>query len=102
YRAMRSNMADLLLGSGLIEKYPDREKWSLVAEHFPEHLRIPINYSCDKGWYDALACFAKAILDGSTPRNANALDGALTVAMSLAALESARTGKAVEVPIPLL
>ncbi|MFH0963965.1 MAG: Gfo/Idh/MocA family oxidoreductase, partial [Planctomycetota bacterium] len=46
YRAMRSNMADLLLGSGLIEKYPDREKWSLVAEHFPEHLRIPINYSC--------------------------------------------------------
>jgi len=90
YRYMRRSMEKLMLGSGLIESEPDKEKWTFIGRRYPDHLRIPINYSCDKGWYDALDHFGRAILEGTTPENATALDAARTTAMSLAALESAK------------
>lgn len=88
YRQLRSSAADLLYQSGLIDSAPDEDKWVALAEKYPEHFHIPINYSVDKGWADALAGFARALLEGRTPLNATARDGAVTVAMSLAAVKS--------------
>lgn len=100
YRELRAHMGDLLLNSGLLEQCPGEDKWTAVARHFPEHLRMPINYACDKGWYAALTGFGQAILEGQAPDNADAEAGALTVLMSLAAQESVRTGQPQAIPAP--
>jgi predicted dehydrogenase len=97
YRQMRCTMADLLLNSGLIEGEPEWEKWGLIAQKYPDHLRIPINYSCDKGWYNALADFGKCIQENRKPRNTGAEGAMLTVATSLAAIESARRRMPVDI-----
>lgn len=101
YREMRRMSADLLLGSNVISEYPEREKWEVVAEKYPEHVRIPINYSCDKGWYDALDHFGECAMSGARPRNAGARDGAITAATALAAMASLEQRTPVEVDASL-
>jgi len=97
YRYMRRMSCDLLLNSDIFETAPEREKWEVVAERFPEHIRIPINYSCDKGWYNALDQFGLCVQDDITPRNSSAVDGAVATAMSLAAMESLKTKMPVKI-----
>ena len=96
YRYMRRQMCELLLGSDLLETAQDRDKWEAVAEAFPDRIRIPVNYSCDKGWYNALDHFGRCIMDQQTPGTANAQDAAKAIAMGLAAMESIKTGRPVE------
>jgi predicted dehydrogenase len=90
YREVRRRMNDLLLGSDLLETARDRDKWEAVAEAFPDHFRIPVNYSCDKGWYQALDHFGGCLLEGRAPGTADAQDAAKAIAMGLAAMESIR------------
>lgn len=97
YRYMRRQMESLLLSSDLFETQPDREKWEAVAERFPQHMRIPVNYSCDKGWYTAMDRFGQSIQEDSPLPNASAIDAVRTAAMAEAALRSLETHKPVTI-----
>ena len=88
YRYMRRSMGDLMHNSGLIETNPDEEKWTLIGKKYPDRIRIPVNYSCDKGWYNALEHFGKAARDNTKSLNASAIDAARVLAVGLAAIES--------------
>jgi predicted dehydrogenase len=96
YRYLRRQMESLLLESDLFTTQPDREKWEAVGERYPENLRIPVNYSCDKGWYCAMDLFGQAIQEGTAAPNASAIDGAKTAAMAAGALKSIEIGSSVQ------
>jgi len=66
-----------------------------LADLSPQDIHIPVNYSCDKGWYNALDHFGRSILQNSPPETASAQDAAKTIEMGLAALESIRVGQPV-------
>ncbi|OGV48490.1 MAG: hypothetical protein A2017_14180 [Lentisphaerae bacterium GWF2_44_16] len=91
YRYMRRMMGDLLLDNKLIEKNPEKEKWGVVGEMFPDNIRIPVNYSCDKGWYNALDHFGRCILEDRGPCNSDAIDGVKATVMSIKAMESVKS-----------
>lgn len=91
YRYMRRLMERRLLASGLIDKVKDRDKWEALAEMAPEDIHIPVNYSCDKGWYSSLDEAGRAILENRAPGIANAQDAAKTIEMGMAAIESTKT-----------
>lgn len=88
YRYMRRSMGDLLHNSGLIQSNPNEEKWTLLGKKYTDHIRIPVNYSCDKGWYNALDHFSNASKQNEKSQNASALDAAKVLAIGLAAIES--------------
>ena len=95
YRYMRRLMEQRLLASGLIDSAAGRDKWEALADLSPQDIHIPVNYSCDKGWYNALDHFGRSILQNSPPETASAQDAAKTIEMGLAALESIRVGQPV-------
>jgi len=88
YRYMRRLMEQRLLDSGLMETARDRDKWEALAEAAPDSIHIPVNYSCDKGWYNSLEHLGQCIRDGRKPGNADAQDATKTIAMGMAAIES--------------
>jgi len=57
---------------------------------------MPVNYVMDKGWQIALEEMGTAVLEGRSPRNANALDGVRATAVALAAQESVAKGLPVD------
>ena len=95
YRYMRRLMEQRLHASGLLNTAPTRNRWEAMADLSPQDIHIPVNYSCDKGWYNALDHFGRSILQGSAPGTASAQDAAKAIEMGLAALESIRTGQPV-------
>jgi hypothetical protein len=60
---------------------------------------VMLRCAADKGWSNSLEHFVSSFCEGREPLNANAADGMMACITAIAALESIRTSKRIEIPL---
>lgn len=93
----RNHYTDALAAAGMFQDPPADDVWQRVQQALGNPPLPQVNYASDKGWGQALESFCLAAAEGTSPRNATAIDGNRATVCALSARRSIETGLPVRI-----